>query len=216
MKELGHGLLFQVSANDAKPADGRRTAVPYIRRSRHIVVVNPLSVRSGHNALCTQYHAVGLRIAEGFKGRLDFFHCVGSCRLCAPALENFVCMMVVMLVIVVMAAAGAVRAMVMMMFMLMVVVVLMLMVVMMLVFMVVMMLMLMVVVMLVLMVVMMLVLMVMMMMVLCLGEKGFQFVVKCILLRHGLGELCACQLVPVGGNDGGGRVLFTQLLYDLI
>ena len=100
MKEFRHGILFQSGTDHAQSADRGGTAVTDIRRAGYIVIVDPLSVCTCHNALGTQHIAIGIGISEGFECCPDLVHGVLSCRLGTPALKDLICMMMVMLMFV--------------------------------------------------------------------------------------------------------------------
>ena len=197
-----------------------------IRCARNIVVVDPLTVRAGYDALCTQNIAVLIGILECLECALDFLDSVLSCRLGTPALEYLVCMMM-MLVIVVMivASAGAVLVMlVMMMLMFLMIVVMVMMMMLMLLMIVVMVVMvvlmlLMIVVMIMMMMLVLLVLMIVMMVMIvmgCLLKESCQLIVNGVLLGHGIGELLAGELIPICGNDRRLGVLLAQALDNVV
>ena len=212
LEQLGDGILLDTGTDDAQSADGCSTAVAHIRCAGYIVIVNPLAVRTGNDALRPQNQAIGLRITQCFEGCLNLLLGVGSCCLSTPALEHLIGMVMV-LVVVVMAAAGAVRAVVVMMVLVLLVVVMMMVLVLLVVVMMVVLVLLVVVMMVVLLV---LIMMVVMVMVCGLLQEGSEFIVNGILLGHGIGDLLAGQRIPVGRDDGRLGILLTQALDDFI
>ena len=127
MKEFRYGILFQSGTDHAQSADRGGTAVTDIRCTGYIVIVDPLSVCTCHDAFGTQHIAIGIGISEGFECCPDLVHGVLSCRLGTPALKDLICMMMVMLmfVMVVMMMLMFIMIMLMMVFMLIVVMIMM-------------------------------------------------------------------------------------------
>src|SRR5699024_6312749 len=66
-EELRNALLIQLRADDAQPSRDGGGAVAQVDLARHKVKVDPLAVRTGHNALGTEDHAV-LAAVQGFQG----------------------------------------------------------------------------------------------------------------------------------------------------
>ena len=124
--------------------------------------------------------------------------------------------MMVMLMVVVMAAAGAVLVMLVMMMLVLVVIVVMMVLMLVMIVVMVMLMLLMIVVMMMLMLLVLIMVMMVMIVMCSLLQKCRQLIVDGILLGHGIGELLAGQLVPVGGNDGSLGILLTQALDDII
>ena len=191
VEELCNFCLVDIRADNAKAACSCSTAVTNVRCTRNIIVMNPLTVSTSNNALCTENLTVSAFIFEGFQSRLNFFNSVLSGSFLAPAGKDFISMMVMMFMFIV--------VMMMVMFMLFVLVVVMVMMMMLFVFMFVMVMM-----------------VVMMVMFLFFFEKCFQFIIQCIFLRHGSSQLFAGKFVPFSGNNRRSGILFTQTLYTVV
>lgn len=234
-EQLCNSFFLELCTNNTKSAYGACRACSYIGHTGNIVIVYPCAVSTLYDALCTQNIAVLLLILKCLQRCTYLIGCELLCSFSAPAGEYFICMVVVMIVVV--AAAGAVLVMfVVMMLVLIVIVVMMLM----LVVIVVVMLMVMVVimaaagavlavfVMVVLMLIFVMVMVVMMMlmlifvvvmvmmMLMLLFKQSLQLVIKSILLCHGISELLACQLVPLGSNYGSLVVQGAEPCYHIV
>ena len=106
-------------ADHAQSAGRFGTARADIRRTRHIVKVDPLTVLTRDNALCAQHLPVGVGVIQRGERCRDLLCGKGFRRFGAPAREDLVRVVVmVMVVIVVVAAAGAVRTVIVVMHML--------------------------------------------------------------------------------------------------
>ena len=240
-EKLRNSFLVKLGTDNAQSADSACGTCSYIRHAGNVIVVYPCAVNTLNYALCTQYKAVFLLIFKSFKSGAYLIGCKLLCSLSAPAGEYFISMVVMMIVI--MTAAGAVLTvfvvmmlmvmivmvfmfviMIMMMFMLIVVMVVML------VFMIVVVttagavfamlvmvvLMLLIVMMMVMMFVLLIIVVVMMVMLVFFFKQSFQLIIECVLLCHCIGELLACQHIPVSSNNGSLVVQRTESCNNII
>ena len=222
-------------ADDAKSADDARTALSYVGLAGNVVKVEPFSVFALHNTLGAQNKAVGLLVIQRGKNLFQFLGAEPLGGLGTAADKDLVGMVVMVMSVLMTVMAGAVgivaRLIVVMVMMLMLMLVLMLVLVLMvmvaaaigiitfLIVVMVMMLMLMLMLMLVIVVMMaaaigivalLIVMVVMMAMMLCLVGKTLQLLLNGVAALHSSQELLAVQLIPRGGNDGGGSVVLAQ------
>ena len=102
-KQLGHGVLIQLGADDAELAVDVGAAHADVDLLGHHVEMDPGTVGAGQDALGAEHHAVSTGI-QGLQGSLDGSAVELLVGLPAPGGEDLVGMMMVM----VMAAAGAV------------------------------------------------------------------------------------------------------------
>ena len=222
-------------ADDAESADDAGASDSHVRLTGNVVKVEPLAVNSLYDALGAQNEAVGLLVVQSGEDLLQLLGGELLGGLGTAADKDLVGMMMVMmsmLMIVVMAGAvGIVALLIVMMVMLMIVIVVMVMVaaaigivtlliVMVVMLMIVIVVMLMLMLMLVIVVMMMvaaaigivtlLIVVVMVVMMLCLVRQTFQLLLDGVTALHSSQKLLAVQLIPRGGNDGGGGVVLTQ------
>ena len=103
-KSLRNALLVQLRADDAQPSRDGGGAVAQVDLAGHKVKVDPLAVRTGHNALGTEDHAV-LAAVQGFQGSAHVGLREDLGRLHTPAGEHLVGVVAVVVMVMVVAAA---------------------------------------------------------------------------------------------------------------
>ena len=99
-------FFVKVCTDNAQSSDNVRRALSDIRLTGNVVKMNPSALTLDYT-LCSQNHAVFVRLGKFAQDRLDFVCCVFLGGLYTPACKHLVCM-VMMLMIVIMATAGAV------------------------------------------------------------------------------------------------------------
>ena len=191
-----------------------------------MVKVQPGAVRRRNDALGAQHDAIGLAVVQCGEGIADFFLGELLRRLDAPALEDLVGVVAVMMVmmaavvlvlILVMVVMIVMMAAVMLMLIIVFIVVMMVMAVMLiLVIMVMMVAAMMLVLVILVVIVMMMVMMVLFLFVLVVllglgaADHVSQLFGECVLLLHGLEDLCAGELVPRRRDDDGVLIVLAQ------
>ena len=208
LEQLANLALVDICSDYADSSGNLGASVSYIRFSRHIVKVNPLTVFTCYNALCSKYKAIFVLIfyCSQYFSYLFLSKLFG--RLNAYAVKDFICMVVAFMVVIVTAAAVVVMVVVMVVFMVMVVVivtaaavvtmvVVMMVVVVMVVFMI------------------MVVVIVVMMFVLLLFLKMMKCFLYGIPSFHCGQNLFAVESIPVGSYDYGMFVMLTKELHNL-
>ena len=119
LEQLTNLALVDICSDYADSSGNLGASVSYIRFSRHIVKVNPLTVFTCYNALCSKYKAIFVLIfyCSQYFSYLFLSKLFG--RLNAYAVKYFICMVVAFMVVIVTAAAMVVMVEVMMVFMMM-------------------------------------------------------------------------------------------------
>ena len=68
-------ILLQSDTDHADHSGGFRIAVSYLRFTRNVVKLNPLTVLAFHDALGTEHLSAGLFILQAFQRVLNLFFC---------------------------------------------------------------------------------------------------------------------------------------------
>ena len=120
LEQPANPALVDICSDYADSSCNLGASVSYIRFSGHIVKVNPLTVFTCYNALCSKYKAIFVLIfyCSQYFSYLFLSKLFG--RLNAYAVKDFICMVVAFMVVIVAAAAVVIMVVVMMVFMVMI------------------------------------------------------------------------------------------------